>query len=100
MTDTRYNGWTNRATWAVALHINNDQGAQEMVAEWASEALGDREEASVALVECLRAFVEGEIEEAAQAAGHSWGACLMRDLIEDGVNWFEIAATFVEEARR
>lgn len=24
MTDT-YNGWTNRETWAVALHIDNDQ---------------------------------------------------------------------------
>ena len=21
-----YNGWTNRETWATALHINNDQG--------------------------------------------------------------------------
>lgn len=26
-----YNGWTNRETWAVALHINNDQGWQESV---------------------------------------------------------------------
>lgn len=30
-TDDRYNGWTNRETWAVALHINNDQGWQESV---------------------------------------------------------------------
>src|SRR5690242_7741005 len=29
----RYNGWTNRETWAVALHINNDQGWQESVHE-------------------------------------------------------------------
>lgn len=28
-----YNGWTNRETWAVALHINNDQGWQESVHE-------------------------------------------------------------------
>ena len=28
-----YNGWTNRETWAVALHINNDQGWQESVLE-------------------------------------------------------------------
>jgi len=29
----RYNGWANRETWAVALHINNDQGWQESVLE-------------------------------------------------------------------
>jgi len=29
----RYNGWANRETWAVALHINNDQGWQESVTE-------------------------------------------------------------------
>ena len=32
-TDDRYNGWANRETWAVALHINNDQGWQESVLE-------------------------------------------------------------------
>lgn len=29
----RYNGWANRETWAVALHIKNDQGWQESVHE-------------------------------------------------------------------
>lgn len=29
----KYNGWANRETWAVALHINNDQGWQESVLE-------------------------------------------------------------------
>ena len=29
--DSRYNGWTNRETWAVALHVNNDEGWQESV---------------------------------------------------------------------
>lgn len=33
MTDETYNGWTNRETWALVLHINNDQGLQE----WALE---------------------------------------------------------------
>lgn len=29
--DETYEGWSNRETWAVALHINNDQGWQESV---------------------------------------------------------------------
>jgi hypothetical protein len=32
-TDETYEGWANRETWAVALHINNDQGMQERVRE-------------------------------------------------------------------
>ena len=24
--DTRYNGWKNRETWLIALHIDNDEG--------------------------------------------------------------------------
>ena len=26
MSDDEYNGWTNRETWAVMLHLDNDQG--------------------------------------------------------------------------
>jgi hypothetical protein len=33
MSEDTYNGWANRETWAVALHINNDQGWQESVRE-------------------------------------------------------------------
>ncbi len=29
MTDTTYNGWTNHATWNVALWIGGDQGLYE-----------------------------------------------------------------------
>lgn len=29
-TDETYQGWTNRETWALMLHINNDEGLSEM----------------------------------------------------------------------
>ena len=28
MSEDKYNGWTNRETWAVTLHVNNDEGLQ------------------------------------------------------------------------
>lgn len=43
MTDDRYNGWTNRETWAVALWINNEQGWQESVHELVRELLDQHE---------------------------------------------------------
>ncbi len=32
-TDDTYQGWTNRETWALMLHINNDRGLSEMFRE-------------------------------------------------------------------
>lgn len=32
-TPESYEGWSNRETWAVALHVNNDEGWQESVRE-------------------------------------------------------------------
>lgn len=37
----RYNGWANRETWAVALHINNDQGWQESVFDALRESVNN-----------------------------------------------------------
>jgi hypothetical protein len=33
-----YNGWSNRETWATALHINNDQGLLETALDYARTA--------------------------------------------------------------
>lgn len=38
MTDSdRYNGWTNRETWALQIWLGNDQGLYEMVRDRVSE---------------------------------------------------------------
>jgi hypothetical protein len=34
----KYNGWTNRETWGLALHIDNDEGLQETASELIGQA--------------------------------------------------------------
>lgn len=43
MTDDRYNGWKNYATWGVALVIDNDEGTYTQVRERVSEMRADIE---------------------------------------------------------
>ena len=41
MTDEPYNGWTNRETWATALHIDNDEGLHTQRNKLCHKSLGD-----------------------------------------------------------
>lgn len=41
MTDSTYNGWTNYATWGVALVLDNAEGTQSYVDEMAAELRDD-----------------------------------------------------------
>jgi len=38
MTNTTYNGWTNRATWNVALWINGDKGLYDFAHNFSNYA--------------------------------------------------------------
>lgn len=38
MAEETYNGWANRETWALMLHINNDQGLHESYREHVQDA--------------------------------------------------------------
>lgn len=44
MTDN-HNGWANRETWAVALHIDNDEALQEIALDYAREEIEGHREA-------------------------------------------------------
>lgn len=68
-----YNGWTNRETWATMLHIDNDQGLQEIAMDYAKTAReehreddSENPEANISLAvycleETLKNWIEGEV---------------------------------------
>ena len=107
MTESGYNGWRNYATWAVALHINNDQGAQSIVEEWAQECWNDaeacktftrEENAAHALGDRIEEWVGEQISEAMDEIKHSpWARMLITDLTDTGAHYYEIATTFLAE---
>lgn len=105
MTDTTYQGWRNHATWAVALHINNDEGAQSLVIEWAQECWDEAEEsdthsrddeAAFALAERIESWVDEMTDEFFSEAPKGWASFLVRDLMDDAADFIEIAKTFIE----
>lgn len=106
----RYQGWTNRATWAVALHINNDSGVHNMARSLAADAWGEatpsqyadrRTNAITILADQLKEFYEEQSESlftAARIQHLEWIRLLTMDLIEDDMNWREIAGAFIDDA--
>lgn len=125
MSEAGYNGWSNRATWAVALHINNDEGWQERIHELVRERLAegqgddsevtgvehagddysaetlqevaDRIERDVTSIVDPLAYVEefGDTELSTWANGPGLAARDIGDLSE--VDWSEIAESFIAD---
>jgi hypothetical protein len=110
--DTRYNGWTNRPTWAAALHINNDYGmyqrARELTAEVRDDESIDAEDRADELADKLRdewapyldpetyvSEIDPEITLKAWLEGPGMMAGDVGDA--DAVDWQEIAGTFLTD---
>ena len=97
-----YNGWSNRETWATALHINNDQALYEMAQDYTRlEIEGhDKEETINAyyLGQTFSNWIVDDLLTLENIAGNQ-GLWLM--LTDIGslyrVNWEEIAYTFLTE---
>jgi len=89
MTDNRYNGWTNYATWRVNLENFDGMTAYDVT--------GRKCPPLVNLVDTLRQLVEDKIEYGVRDEG---GGSLARDyafaFLSD-VNWWEIAKHMVED---
>ncbi len=122
-TDTTYNGWTNRSTWALALHLDNNEGdytywrertgdAHDHVRELDLEPLTEedfRVEATAIVAEELEQWLDelyDTIEIAATSREPNYGVSreawsLLRDVGFDtsttAINYHEIARHWVDE---
>lgn len=111
-TEEKYNGWTNRETWAVALHINNDQGWQESVHEALRQDMADDTEGvwnstrtlRVELEErcgsIIRENVEGVLNPE-EDFGHHYVTQVLPARNDIGslwrVNWTELGSAFLSD---
>lgn len=86
--ETTYNGWTNRATWCVALWLDND-GEFNYWREYLSSQLeSDKRTAVARLQHLLQAGIEDRTHETLNPSG------MLSDLLMGclaSVNWREIA---------
>jgi len=95
----QYNGWTNRETWAVKLHLDNDETLNDYAWELARQWEEAREEKGVwELGEALRYWIE---EDALTYESVTANRSLWMMFSDIGslyrVNWQEIAQTYAEE---
>jgi hypothetical protein len=100
----QYNGWTNRETWAVALHINNDQGWQEQVHEAIRPKLSasfGTEHAEYHAGLAIRENVEQMLDITDCGDDFSWAASVLTVMTDIGslwrVNWTELGSSFLSD---
>lgn len=94
MTDNRYNGWTNYATWCVNLWLTNDQDMTEWAEEIAqqgidSDQIDDRSDMIRMIADALESMVD-EMLDATDIPTAGLLIDLLRASIGD-VDWCEIA---------
>lgn len=82
-----YNGWTNRETWATALHLNNDQDTYEHAKSMADEYTDDKSGLADALEKYVTELLDADwdgVKPMRYDIGSLWR-----------VNWMEIADSFI-----
>lgn len=99
-TPDTYNGWSNRETWAAALHLSNDYDLYRICVALVADADADHGPGSIAAADALKAFVDDATE--AVFHDHENGAEWARMMAADvgsfyRVDWSEVAASFRDE---
>jgi len=103
---TRFNGWKNYETWAVALWLGNDESTYRYWKEQAAErVLGARNSKEVLAGRCtpneaaniqLAEQLQLEVTEMAPAQAATLYSDLLTSALSE-VDWYEIAADLIDE---
>ena len=100
-----YNGWTNRETWAAALHIDNDQGLLETALDYAQtetkeHSEGDSLDARNCLAETLEGWIVDDLLTLENISGNHPLWLMLTDIGSlYRVNWRELADHYLNKAR-
>lgn len=104
-----YNGWSSYETWAVNLHLSNDEGTYQYVNELSESAIEEandnqgyyetRYRAYVGnLAQRIEAFVEEIVMEPIEGKVHMLGQDLLRAAIQSA-DYYEIAESWDDDAK-
>jgi hypothetical protein len=92
MADTKYNGWTNYATWRVwTEHYANDEGGQAALREMVAHCHGDAVELADTMQQDMSEWLE---DNAGEASAYLLGYA---SAFVNQVNWYEMAETALED---
>jgi hypothetical protein len=102
--EMEYNGWTNRETWATALHINNDQWLQETALDYVRQEVEGHDEGeeinSYYLGQTLRGWIEDDLLTLENIVGNEGLFNMLTDIGSlYRVNWREIAEAFLSDVK-
>ncbi len=89
---SKYNGWTNYATWCMHLHITSDEIPYNY-ARWLATSADDSDDRAKVIETWIT-------EEVLPTFSDTWYGVMVSDLISStlsDVNWQEIADAFLEE---
>ena len=102
-----YNGWANRETWALMLHINNDQWLQETALDYAKVALEEHTEEGETEADalyCLTDTVENWITEDLLTLENISGNQGLWSMLTDigslyRIDWREVSQALIDDAK-
>jgi hypothetical protein len=100
-----YQGWSNRETWATALHIGNDSSLYEIARDYARIALQDERDGeelnSYYLGETFKNWIEEDLLTLENIAGNRDLWLMLTDIGSlYRVNWREIAESYLSEMKQ
>lgn len=88
-----FNGWTNRETWATALHINNDEGLLNPLINVAK-----LHDSTPELADEIQAFIVDDVLEFDNVSTNRSAFLMLSDIGSlYRVNWREIAESILEQ---